>query len=189
MKLRLCTALALIILFASASPARADITFTPYIGALFGGDLPDAKTTYGASATFMGAGIIGFEADFNYTPAFVPETTFSPAVAQASLMGNLIVGIPIGGDSGGSVRPYVAGGAGLHRATATESDFDDRITSNDFAINFGGGVMGFFNDHVGIRGDLRYFRTLRDDAADANLDFELGSLNFLRWSIGAAFRF
>lgn len=182
-------ALSAFVLLMSAAPARADVVLTPFVGSLFGGDLPNGKASYGASATFMGAGIIGAEAMFNYTPRFVPRTLTTPQVSQAALMGNLIVGIPIGGDSGGSVRPYVTGGAGLFRATAKESDFFDRIRSNDFAVNSGGGVMGFFTDHVGVRGDIRYFRTLRDQDGGSGVDFDFGDLNFWKWDIGAAFRF
>ena len=182
-------AVSALLLLTSAAPARADVVLTPYVGSLFGGDLPNGKAAYGASAAFMGGGIIGAEFSFDYTPSFVPETLTTPRVSQASLMGNLIVGIPIGGDSGGSVRPYVTGGAGLFRATAKESDFFDRISSNDFAVNFGGGIMAFFSEHIGVRGDVRYFRTLRNDDAGSGLDFDLGDLDFWKWDIGAAFRF
>jgi hypothetical protein len=177
-------------ILAPAAPARADVVLTPYVGSLFGGDLPDGKRSYGATAAFMGGGIFGAEVGFNYTPSFVPETLTTPEVSQASLMGNLIVGIPIGSaDQGGQIRPYITGGAGLFRATAKESDFFDRIRSNDFAVNFGGGVMAFFSEHVGVRGDIRYFRTLTDEDSGSGLDFELGDLNFWKWDVGAAFRF
>jgi len=191
MKLRFdMTAVLALFLLVPAAPARADVVLTPYVGSLFGGDLPDGKASYGATAAFMGGGIFGAEVGFNYTPEFVPETLTSPEVSQASLMGNLIVGIPIGdADQGGHIRPYITGGAGLFRATAKESDFFDRITSNDFAVNFGGGVMSFFSEHVGVRGDVRYFRTLTDDDPGSGLDFELGDLNFWKWDVGAAFRF
>jgi len=175
MKLRFdMTAVLALFLLVPAAPARADVVLTPYVGSLFGGDLPDGKASYGATAAFMGGGIFGAEVGFNYTPEFVPETLTSPEVSQASLMGNLIVGIPIGdADQGGHIRPYITGGAGLFRATAKESDFFDRITSNDFAVNFGGGVMAFFSEHVGVRGDVRYFRTLTDDDPGSGLDFEI----------------
>jgi hypothetical protein len=180
-------------LIASAAPARADVVLTPYIGSLFGGDLPDGKTSYGATAAFMGGNIFGAEIGFNWTPKFVSGTATHDDVAQMSLMGNLIVGIPIGSsDQAGHIRPYITGGAGLFRATAKQSDFLDRITSNDFAINFGGGIMAFFSEHVGIRGDVRYFRTLTDEDAGGgvnDLDFELGDLNFWKWDVGAAFKF
>ncbi len=171
-----------------AGAARADVVLTPFIGSLFSGDLPNSKADYGATATFMGHGIFGGEVLFNYAPRFVPETATSSAVAQSSLMGNLIVGIPIGGDTGGSVRPYVTAGMGLFRATAKQSDFFDRLTTNDFAYNVGGGVMMFFNEHIGLRGDLRYVRTLRDDNNDGLL-FKPGDLNFWRWNVGPSFKF
>jgi hypothetical protein len=78
---------------------------------------------------------------------------------------------------------------GLFRATAKQSDFFDRVTSNDWAVNFGGGVMAFFSEHVGVRGDIRYFRTLSDDDPGTGVDFDPGELNFWKWDIGAAFRF
>ena len=191
MRLRLGIAvLSAFALLTSATPARADVVLTPYVGALFGGDLPNGKTSYGATAAFMGAGIIGAEVGFNWTPKFVPGTATHDDVAQASLMGNLIVGLPIGSsDQGGHIRPYVTGGAGLFRATAKRDDFLDRINSNDFAVNLGGGVMAFFTKHVGIRADIRYFRTLTNEDAGTGLDFELGDLNFWKWDVGAAFRF
>jgi opacity protein-like surface antigen len=190
MRLRLViAAISAFFLLAPAAPASADVVLTPYVGSLFGGDLPDGKPAFGATAAFMGGGIFGAEVGFNYTPEFVPATISAPAASQASLMGNLIVGIPMGdADHGGQIRPYITGGAGLFRATAKEDDFFDRITSNDFAVNFGGGVMAFFSEHVGVRGDLRYFRTLTDDDANG-VDFSLGDLNFWKWDVGAAFRF
>jgi opacity protein-like surface antigen len=191
MKLRFGIAAVLaLMLLVPAAPARADVVLTPYVGSLFGGDLPDGKPAYGATVAFMGGGIFGAEVGFNYTPKFVPGTAFHDDVAQATLMGNLIVGIPIGdSDEAGHIRPYITGGAGLFRATAKQSDFFDRIRSNDFAVNFGGGVMAFFSDHVGVRGDIRYFRTLTDENQNGGVDFALGDLNFWKWDIGAAFRF
>jgi hypothetical protein len=48
--------------------------------------------------------------------------------------------------------------------------------------------MAFFSEHVGVRGDVRYFRTLANDDPDG-VDFSLGDLNFWKWDVGAAFRF
>ena len=191
MKLRVAvTAIFTILILVPAAPARADVVLTPYVGSLFGGDLPNSKAAYGATASFMGGGIFGAEVGFNWTPEFVPATASHGDVRQASLMGNLIVGIPIGdSDQAGHLRPYITGGAGLFRATQKESDFFDRIHSNDFAVNFGGGVMAFFTEHVGVRGDVRYFRTLTDDDPGSGVDFGFGDLNFWKWDVGAAFKF
>lgn len=179
-----------ILILAPAAPARADVVLTPYVGSLFGGDLPDNKLSYGATASFMGGGIFGAEVGFNWTPEFVPATSTHGDVRQASLMGNLVVGIPIGSsDQAGHLRPYITGGAGLFRATQKESDFFDRINSNDFAVNFGGGIMAFFTEHVGLRADVRYFRTLTDSDPAGGVDFGLGDMNFWKWDIGTAFKF
>src|ERR687897_289857 len=83
-------------LLAPAAPARADVVLTPYVGSLFGGDLSGNTAAFGANATFMGGGIFGAEVGFNYAPEFVKASVNSNDVAQMSLMGNLIVGIPIG---------------------------------------------------------------------------------------------
>jgi len=185
----IATALALFLLI-PATPARADIVLTPYVGSLFGGDLSGNRTAYGASAAFMGGGVFGGEIGFNYAPRFVSAGVANDDIAQMSLMGNLIVGIPVGTtDQAGHVRPYITGGAGLFRITSQEGQFFDRISSNDFAVNFGGGVMAFFNEHVGLRGDIRYFRTLTDDNSGSGVDFDLGDLNFWKWDVGAAFKF
>jgi opacity protein-like surface antigen len=191
MKLRFgLTALLALFLLVPAAPAHADIVLTPYVGSLFGGDLSGSRTAFGGSAAFMGGGVFGAEFGFNYAPEFVSASVSNEDIAQMSLMGNLIVGIPIGSsDQTGHVRPYITGGAGLFRITSQESQFFDRVSSNDFALNFGGGVMAFFNEHVGIRGDIRYFRSLTDSDPDGGVDFDLGDLNFWKWDVGAAFKF
>ncbi len=194
MKLRVASAAILaIFLLVPAAPARADVVLTPYVGSLFGGDLQGTaghKVSYGGSAAFMGGGIFGAEIGFNFTPEFFQDTVSSPDIAQASLMGNLIIGIPMGNaDQGGQVRPYVTGGAGLLRTSARQSELFDRFSSNDFAINFGGGIMAFFNEHVGLRGDIRYFRALTDDNPGSGVDFDLTDFDFWKWDVGAAFRF
>ena len=182
-------AISMFLLVVSASSARADVVLTPYVGTLFGGDVSGGKFLWGGSATFMGGGIFGAELDFHHAPEFIKETATEPSVAQMSLSGNLIVGIPIRGTQGGSVRPYVTGGVGLLRSTSDESTFFNSISTNDFAVNFGGGVMGFFTDHFGLRGDVRYYRALRDENPDNDLDFAFGDFDFWKWSVGAAFRF
>ena len=96
--------------------ASADWLFTPYVGGLFGGsanfgDFDDSddeiekRMTFGASIGFMGAGIIGAEADFGFAPNFF-ENTVGPGnfkFGDSNLftaMGNVIIGAPIGGQGG-----------------------------------------------------------------------------------------
>ena len=164
---------------ATAAPARADVTLTPFLGALFSGELPSTKATYGASLTAMGAGIIGGEVDFSWAPKFVDETAVSGAVREMNFTGNLIVGIPIGGTHGPERTAVCGRGIGVIRATAKTSDFLDKLTTNDFAWDLGGGVLGTVNDHFGLRADLRYFRTTSDT----------NNYNFWRGTGGLVLRF
>jgi hypothetical protein len=179
MKSRFCVvSAATLLMLCLATPARADVTLTPFLGALFGADLGSIKkATYGVSLAAMGAGVFGAEFDFSFAPKFVEATPNS--VTEANVTGNLIVGIPIGGTHGSSIRPYVVGGGGLLRATKKRSDFTAPISTKDFAWDLGGGVLGTFNSHVGVRGDLRYFHT----------NTSANSYKFWRGTGGLAFKF
>jgi opacity protein-like surface antigen len=77
------------------------------------------------------------------------------------------------------VRPFVVEGLGLLRTSVTSTDrfFD---ISNNFGFDVGGGLYIFFNDHVGLRGDARYFRTLQDPEEDNEFDIAVGSFDFWR---------
>ena len=176
--------------------ARADWIFTPFIGAnlhqdddTLGVDTKNGTVNFGASLAWMGAGVFGVELDFGYAPNFFEQenaSTFDGNVT--TLMGNLIVGIPIGGQTGGGVRPYVSGGVGLIKSRLDDvEDFFD-VDESSFGINAGGGVMIFFTDGVGIRGDLRYFRSF-NNIDENDPDLSLGSFDFWRASAGVSFRF
>ena len=61
-------------------------------------------------------------------------------------------------------------------------------TRNDLGINFGGGLNAQFNDNIGIRGDIRYLRSLEDDDPDNEFDLGLSDFDFWRGTVGVAFR-
>ena len=56
-------------------------------------------------------------------------------------------------------------------------------------VNVGAGLNGYFNDNIGLRGDIRYFRAVQDNKADNDFSLSLGSFNFWRGSVGLSFRF
>ena len=100
-----------------------------------------------------------------------------------------IVGIPIGGQSGPSFRPYFVGGIGLIRSSVQDVDeFFDVTTKNDFGFDVGGGVMAFFSSNIGIRGDIRYFRSF-NGSSDNVTGLGVSDFNFWRGSVGVAFKF
>ena len=209
------TAMVLLFVTAMARPASADWLFTPYLGIVFGGaantvdidtldEAFEQRANFGGSLSAMGGGVFGFEVDFNYTPNFFQLTEggedfefFDVDSSMTTLMGNLVIGIPVGGTTGGGVRPYVTGGAGLMRANIRFEDIFDDLSTNELGINFGGGVHIFFNDNIGVRGDLRYFRALEqqddddpeedDDFLDE--DFGLEDFHYWRATVGVTFRF
>ena len=58
-----------------------------------------------------------------------------------------------------------------------------------FGWDAGGGVMGYFNDHVGLRDDMRYLRATCDLKSGVSiLDLSVNHLHFSRASIGVVFR-
>jgi opacity protein-like surface antigen len=166
--------------------ARADGYVAPFAGVTFGSEGVDTRGMYGANAGWMGAGIIGGEVDFGYAPDFFGDG-FDSHVWD--LMGNVIVGIPFGGQSGPGLRPYVTGGLGVIQVRV-----EPGITSvgeyktNNFAFNLGVGANAYFSDHVGLRGDVRYFRTVDTNDSDNPLDFSLSGFDFWRASIGLVIR-
>ena len=48
--------------------------------------------------------------------------------------------------------------------------------------------MGYFADHIGLRGDLRYLRAVKETDFGFTTSQNLGSLKFWRASIGVVFR-
>jgi opacity protein-like surface antigen len=153
----------------------------------------------------MGEGILGWEADFAWGGSdFFEREVFTSDVFNldpnfdanlSSFMGNVLVGVPIGGTTGGGVRPYFVGGIGLVTHSVQSNDdslFDFDESSSNFGFDVGGGVMGFATDTIGFRGDIRYYRgftdvnELRDEF---NIDLDLvDDIDFWRATGGVTFR-
>jgi opacity protein-like surface antigen len=204
-KLILSATIAAMAVVVTPARASADWFFTPFIGANFGGnanfanfddfdDEVERRVDFGASLGWMGKGIIGAEVDFGWSPNFFQDTVgdsnFDFGDSNVTtLMGNLIIGAPIGGQRGPGFRPYGSGGIGLIRTRVDGGGFFNDLTSNDLGINIGGGFHGFFNDNIGIRGDVRYFRSLQDNEPDNEFDLALSDFDFWRASVGVTFRF
>ena len=200
------SALALMVFVAAPAKASADWLFTPYFGVNWGGaagftdfagdfeDEFERKMNFGAALSWMGAGALGFEVDFGYSPNFFQNTTGDSDFEfgdsnVTTLMANLKVGAPFGGQSGGGIRPYASGGLGLIKSRIDDADDLFEVNSTDFGLNVGGGVAGFFSDNLGLQGDVRYFRSLQDNEPDDEVDVALGSFRFWRGTVGLVFRF
>ena len=183
-------ALSAALLVAAPATASADWMFTPFVGLGMGGDTADNTTSFGGGLTWMGAGAVGFDVDFGYTPDFFGDSGSDFGDNNVTtLMVNAIVGVPIGGQSGPGIRPYVLGGIGLMKEKVDNAGQLFDVDQNDWGFDLGAGVNGFFTDNIGLRGDVRYFRTLKRDNPSDSLDIDLGSLDFWRATVGVTFRF
>jgi opacity protein-like surface antigen len=141
----------------------------------------------------MGDGYLGFDLDFGFSPNFF-ETADDEDFAfgdssVTTLMANVKVGVPIGGQSGIGIRPYASAGIGLIQSRIEDEDELFEVDSNDFGLNIGGGITGFFTDGIGITGDIRYFRSLQDNEPDDDFDVSVSDFRFWRGSVGVTFRF
>ena len=205
-KFAITSVLALMVFMAAPAKASADWLFTPFIGMNWGGNAEftdfsgdfedefEQKMNFGASLSWMGAGALGFEVDFGYSPNFFQNTAGDDDFEfgdsnVTTLMANLKVGVPFGGQTGGGIRPYASGGLGLIKSRIDDPDDLFDLNSTDWGFNVGGGVTGFFNDNFGLQGDVRYFRSLQDNEPDDEFDLALGSFNFWRGTVGLVFRF
>lgn len=204
-------ALVLVFVAFAAVPARADWLFTPYLGVVFGGasnafvlnnfdDSFEQRLNIGGSVTFLHKGLFGFEVDYSVAPNFFQFTggkgNFDILDLNSSvqtLMGNAVLS-----RNHGALRPYVVGGVGTIRVTLqSASDVFGDLTSNDTGVNLGGGVHLLMGSHVGLRGDVRYFRGLEPlDDEDPSTDddffdqqFTKEDFQFWRGSVGVTFRF
>jgi hypothetical protein len=183
-----CVILTTVAIVGVPDEARADGYVTPWIAVNAVNETDDGHGGFGVTTGYMGAGVFGFEADVGYTSDVFGPSQFGEGYAITA-MGNAIFGIPIGGDHGAGVRPFVSGGLGLLRTHIDAGALVNLTQSNNaFAYNIGAGMMGFFNQHVGLRGEVRYVRALQDTNRGSGIDFEPGRLRFWRASVGVTFR-
>jgi len=166
--------------------ASAQVFFTPFAGVTFGGDAAVHKLSMGGSLTFMGKAA-GLEIEFGYTPDFFGEQRGVALISSSNvttLTANIVVGPGVG-----PIRPYVVGGIGLLRPRVETSGLFSDVTANDLGLDAGGGLLILVSPHVGLRGDLRYFRRLRSPSGSNDLDVTLSDFRFWRVTGGLSFRF
>jgi opacity protein-like surface antigen len=181
---------AVVILAATAPRAGAQGFVSPFIGYNFGGDAgcpeitgcEDKHVNWGVSFGALGS-IVGFEAEFAHTNDFFGSSA-AQSTSVLTFMGNFMVAPKIG-----PVQPYGLAGVGLMR-TSVESAGTD-TDENQFAWDIGGGLIGYFSRHVGLRGDIRYFHSfeLLDLSKLPALPIQQTKLDFGRFSGALVFKF
>jgi opacity protein-like surface antigen len=155
----------------SAGTARAQGFIAPFIGFNFGGDSqcptfnsPCENKSNNFGVAFGKLGAVGFEAEFGYARNFFGDTA-GVASNLLTFTTNLLIAPKIG-----PVRPYLVGGVGLikTRVEALDSSLLG-VSNNNFGYDLGGGLMVHFGDHVGVRGDLRRFKSFDESGLFAVL--------------------
>ena len=163
----------------STREASAQGFISPLIGYNFGGDsgcpqitdCEDKKLNIGVAFGKLGP-VLGFETELAFIDNFFGVTPILQSNVL-TLMGNVMLAPKIG-----PVRPYGVVGLGLIKTNVefTSASLLD-VNNNNFGWNLGGGVMFFFGEHVGIRGEIRHFHAFQDleilgiPIGDTKLDF------------------
>ena len=178
----------------TATQARAQGFISPLIGYDFGGSArcPNLSPSLAscqdkkinASVGFGAMGnVLGGEEEVAYAPSFFGSAAGLDS-SVLTLMSNLMIVPKIG-----PVRPYVLAGIGLIKTHVQLTTGSVLTTDNNFfGWDLGGGLMGFFGDHVGLRGDVRYFHSFQNLTV-AGLTFSSPSVNYGRASVGLIFKF
>lgn len=174
--------------------AAADVLLTPFAGVSFL-DEGNEKLAYGVGIAF--GGLLGVEAELGRTQIGEVDVPSTPIDLEANLttgMVNLMVRFPAG-----PVQPYATGGLGVIRVSGDVSvPFLGSVLSlsgQDFGMNVGGGIYVFPSRNIGLRADVRYFRTIGeltlDELADIADDFDLPLPEFDFWRVtgGVTLRF
>lgn len=158
-------ALTLGLLGGVAQPASAQVFLSPIVGYNFGGDsgcpsatnCKDKNLNLGIAFGNYGD-LFGLEEELAYAKDFFGEVP-SQESSVVTLMTNLLLSPNVG-----TIKPYALIGVGLIK-TNVEFGALSSLTSNDLntiAWNLGGGVTAQFTDRLGIRGDVRFFKALKD---------------------------
>ena len=185
--------IAAIAIVSAPTEARAEGYVSPWAGINWGtgNNVDHGRGAFGVNAGSMGAGIVGGEVGFGYSPSFFGTNNDFGHNTVIDLMGNLIVGVPVGGTRGKGIRPFVTGGIGLVRTQIDGGTFATVSSRNNMlGWNAGAGVMGYFNDHVGVRSDLRYTRGF-EDLVTGNTSIDLtgdNQLHYWRLQFGVVLR-
>jgi hypothetical protein len=130
--------------------------------------------------------VVDIDLDLGYSPDFLGSGVNSYVLTT---MANVTVGIPFGSARAPRIRPYLTGGIGLIRTRVDDPFYGYSLARNAVGADFGGGVMGFVANHIGVRADLRVIRSLQDNqSSNPFRQFDLGGFQYWRTSLGLVIR-
>lgn len=182
----LCGALLLVALPATAGAQTFWVS--PFVGTTSGNDQTHANAGMGISAGAMvHKNWVGVEGEFSDALVFFKDDGFLTHRRLLTAMGNVVVTVPYVRNE--KFNLYATGGLGLIRPHIEEAGGFSKVEVNKLGFNVGGGIVGYLNKNVGVRGDLRYLHALKDDEARNAFGIDFGAFGFWRTSAGVVIRF
>jgi hypothetical protein len=190
---RLMLAVPPILFLFLAQDATAQMFVNPFVGTTVTAPTPAGSRSQPGFGVAFGSvkSIVGVETEIAYYPEVLDNTANALAKSKViTFSGNTLIGPTIG-----PVKAYGAVGLGdlfLNVTSASSLLIPNpaTISTNYFTVNVGGGVMGFFTEHLGVRGDLRYYRAFGFKVADVQgAGLSLDRFDFWRATIGLALKF
>ena len=177
----------------AAQDAAAQGFVSPFVGTTLTSPSPSgSRSKPGLGIAFGKLGkIVGLDAEIAYYPEVLDAAANGIAKNRVLIFsGDTLIGPTIG-----PVKVYGAFGIGEMYLNVTSlssliTPSPDSIATNYFTLNLGGGVIGFLNPHLGVRGDLRDFRATGfsfSDLSSSGLAFN--HFDFWRASVGLVAKF
>ena len=179
---------ALVVLALPATAGAQSLWVSPFLGTTMGNDQTHKNATVGiAAGAMVYKGWLGVEGELASAPDFFKQDGFLTDRRLLTAMGNVIVVVPQLKHE--KFEVYGTGGLGLIRPHITEAGGFSKVEVNKLGFSVGGGVAGFFSKCVGVRGDVRYLRTLKDDVKSNAFGIDFGGFGFWRSSVGLVVRY
>ena len=174
--------------------ARAQTFINPFATVTLTSPSPvGGRSQVGFGVSFGTVGrIIGAEAEVAYYPQVLDNQANGLAKSHVlTFGGSTLIGPKIG-----PVKVYGAIGLGdlvlnVQSLAGAFTPAAASLTNHYITLNTGGGVMGFIIPHLGVRGDLRYYRAYGFTFTDlqSNINVQFGHFTFWRATMGAVFTF
>ena len=176
-----------VIALLAAAPAQAQSRsmgtfqglFTPHLGATVGGDVTQARITFGMSVAVQEQDGWGAELDFGRA---TDTAAGNQILDLTTYMVNAVWMRPTG-----VIKPFGLAGIGVLQANGCPAPCNRPATTYDLGWTAGGGVLTVLNEWIGVRGDVRFFFASADHpdlGRPDNLDFWRVSMGVtLMWSI------
>ncbi len=180
-----------VLMIAIAPRAYAQGFISPFLGYNFSGDTgcptvtncEDKHANYGVAFGAIGP-IVGFESELGYTSDFFGNSS-TQTTKVLTFMGNFMLSPKLG-----PIQPYGLAGIGLIRTTVESAGTS--TDENQAGWDIGGGLIVYFSQHFGVRGDLRYFHSfqlLDTSNFPPNLGIREDKLDFARFAGAVVFKF